>query len=113
MTNPIRCHVISSNPDDILFRLVLRLVECQTGLAGQHADDPLLRYERPGQSVRCVSVEMDLDAFGVFDRDETVGLEFAHADFGGTSETGSGAEHAVQGHGSVGNSYAHDYLQQW
>ncbi len=110
MTNPIRCHIISSDPDDILFRLILRLVERQTGFAGQHAHDPLLRYKLPGQSVGCVSVEMDLNPFGVFDRDETVGFEFAHADLGGTSETSGGAEHSVQGYRSVGHSYSHDYL---
>ena len=94
-THTVGCDVISSDTNDILARIILRLVERQTGLTRKHTDDPLLRHERPGESVRGVRVKMDLDPFGVFDGDETVDLEFAHADLGGSSETGGGAEHSV------------------
>ncbi len=37
-TYTIRCDIICCNPNDILVRLVMRLVECQSGFPGSYAD---------------------------------------------------------------------------
>jgi len=93
-----------------VIRVILRLVKRETCLARQHGHVLLLGRKRPGKLPAPVSVEVHLDALGALDRDETLGLKTARADDGGASETGRGAEHAIEWYGGVGCADGEDDL---
>jgi hypothetical protein len=100
-TNPIRCHIIRRDPNDILLAIILRPVERETGFSREDRDELLLGHERPRQLLGRVCVEVDLDPPRALDGDEPLGLEPARADDGGAREPGRSAEGAIERDGSV------------
>ena len=94
--------IVSRNADDVLVGLVLRLVESQASLPRQNAHELLLWSERPRESIGRIRIEMDLYAFCILHRHQTIRLELAHPDLGRAREPSRSAEHTVQRHSCIG-----------